>query len=408
MYWLPPGTCTSYATDASRDATPPMKTIFVCSAGFGEGHNAAARGILDALERLKPEGLRTEFLDLNARVAPRLDAVLRRFYLALLSRAPRVWSGIYQLVDRTRWLEASPALFANMRNALTEILVESAPAAVVSTYPFYGYLLDEVARNDGPTDFARITVVTDSISINSIWFRYNNSCYLVPNRDTAEAMQALGVSAEKIHVTGFPVSPRFADPLPPRPAVNDPSDGRRVLLIINSQKHTARTLVRRLLRIPRLNLTVTAGRDDKLRIAIEEEGRAAPADGGRLREVLGWTKQIPELLASHHVVISKAGGATVQESIAAGCPMIMNQVAPGQEEGNADLLVRNEAGALAENQDEVVAAVERAFTDEGAVWRRWNEGMARMSRPRAAFDNANFILAEIARRESARCAAATP
>ncbi len=117
--------------------------------------------------------------------------------------------------------------------------------------------------------------------------------------------------------------------------------------------------------------------------------------------MLGWTKEIPELLASHHLVISKAGGATVQEAIAAGCPMIMNQVAPGQEEGNADLLLRNEAGALAENPGAVVAAVERAFADDGAVWRRWSEGMARMSRPRAAFDTANFILAEIARREGA-------
>lgn len=122
--------------------------------------------------------------------------------------------------------------------------------------------------------------------------------------------------------------------------------------------------------------------------------------------MLGWTEEIPELLASHHLVISKAGGATVQESIAAGCPMIMNQVAPGQEEGNADLLVRNDAGALAENPDAVVTAVARAFADDGAVWRRWSKGVAQMSRPRAAYDTANFILAEIGRREGAERAQA--
>jgi processive 1,2-diacylglycerol beta-glucosyltransferase len=378
-----------------------MKTIFVCSAGFGEGHNAAARGILDALERLKPEGFRTEFLDLNARIQPRRDALMRKFYLLLLSRAPRVWAGIYRMIDRTRWLEAVPAVHAALRDALAKILTDTLPAAVVSTFPFYGYLLDEIARRGGPRDFARITVVTDSISINSIWYRFGNPCYLVPNQDTADAMVKLGVAGEKLHVTGFPVSPRFADPLPPRPAVNDPNDGRRVLLIINSQKHTARALVRRLLRLPGVNLTVTAGRDDALRSSIEAEGTEAPVNGGRLRAVLGWTKEIPELLASHHLVISKAGGATVQEAIAAGCPMIMNQVAPGQEEGNADLILRNEAGALAENPDAVVAAIERAFADHAAVWRRWSEGISRMSRPRAAFDTANFILAEIARRESA-------
>ncbi|NDJ15584.1 MAG: hypothetical protein EBY17_31175, partial [Acidobacteriia bacterium] len=37
--------------------------------------------------------------------------------------------------------------------------------------------------------------------------------------------------------------------------------------------------------------------------------------------ILGWTDQIPSLLLSHHVVISKAGGATTQEALAARCPM---------------------------------------------------------------------------------------
>ncbi|OAI43410.1 hypothetical protein AYO41_01980 [Verrucomicrobia bacterium SCGC AG-212-E04] len=407
-FWLPEGNCTSYATDASRDTLRRMKTIFVCSAGFGEGHNSAARGILDALERLKPEGFRAEFLDLSGRVQPRRDAWLRGLYLWMLSRAPRAWAAVYRLVDRTRWLEAFPVVHSQMRNALAEILAADPPAAVVSTYPFYGYLLDEVARRGGPRDFPRITVVTDSISINSIWFRYQNDCYLVPNQDTADAMQKLGVPGGILHVTGFPVSPRYADPLPPRPAIDDPEDGRRVLFIVNSQHHAAPALVRRLLRIPGVNLTVTAGRDDLLRAAIEAEGALVPAGGGRLRAVLGWTREIPELLASHHLVISKAGGATVQESIAAGCPMILNQVAPGQEEGNADLLVRNEAGAVADGPDEVVAAVERAFSDHGAVGRAWGEAVARLSRPRAAYDVANFILAEIARREASRCAKTPP
>ena len=50
---------------------------------------------------------------------------------------------------------------------------------------------------------------------------------------------------------------------------------------------------------------------------------------------------------THHVVVSKAGGATTQEAIAARCPMVVNQVVPGQEEGNCELLLRHGAGALA-------------------------------------------------------------
>ncbi len=377
-----------------------MRTIYVASAGFGEGHNAAARGIVAALERLEAPGLRVEFLDLNARVHPQLDAWMRRIYLGLLSRAPRVWSKIYDLVDRTRWLEAVPAMHVSVVDELERLLKRQPAAAFVSTYPFYGYVLDQIENRGLRRDFPRITVVTDSISINSIWFRSANDLYLVPNEETADAMAARGVPREKIRAMGFPVHPRYADGFPPRPDVTDPEEGRRVLVIVNSRKHEAPELVRRLLAIPGVRVTATAGRDVAIKTAIEAEGRRVPVGGGTLVEVHGWTDRIPELLASHHVTISKAGGATVQEAIAAGCPLIMNQVAPGQEEGNAELLVRREAGIVAQTMDEVVRVVEMAFAGDAGVQRRWAQNIAALSHPAAALEIASFVLTH--------CTAAAP
>ncbi|MEI9898660.1 MAG: glycosyltransferase [Chthoniobacter sp.] len=97
-----------------------------------------------------------------------------------------------------------------------------------------------------------------------------------------------------------------------------------------------------MLQIEPLHLTVTVGRDEDLRARVEE----AAARAGRPVEIHGWTQQMPELLMTHHVLIGKAGGATVQECTAAGTPMLMTQVVPGQEEGNAQLLFQNECGAL--------------------------------------------------------------
>src|SRR5437764_10558929 len=50
-----------------------------------------------------------------------------------------------------------------------------------------------------------------------------------------------------------------------------------------------------------------------------------------------YTTLFRSLLMSSHLVIGKAGGASVQEAIAARCPMIVNQIIPGQEDGNARL-----------------------------------------------------------------------
>ena len=103
---------------------------------------------------------------------------------------------------------------------------------------------------------------------------------------------------------------------------------------------------------------------------------------------------MPELMMSHHLVISKAGGATVQEAIAARCPMIVNQVIPGQEEGNAELIQKFNLGAVVEKNKEVAEAVEMAFEKRAALWNEWRRNLKKISRPDAALNIAELILDE--------------
>jgi processive 1,2-diacylglycerol beta-glucosyltransferase len=130
------------------------------------------------------------------------------------------------------------------------------------------------------------------------------------------------------------------------------------------------------------------GRDDVLRqeLTLLAAGRPLPAP------VLGWTDRIPHLLMTHHVVISKAGGATTQEAIAARCPMIVNQIVPGQEEGNYELLRRTGAGALAETPAAVINTLRAAFADRGAQWRQWRTALEPIVRNSAAQVIASHLL----------------
>ena len=59
---------------------------------------------------------------------------------------------------------------------------------------------------------------------------------------------------------------------------------------------------------------------------------------GHRLAVRGWTRRVPSYLAASHVVVGKAGGATVHEVLASARPMLVNFLLPGQEEGNARLL----------------------------------------------------------------------
>jgi processive 1,2-diacylglycerol beta-glucosyltransferase len=167
--------------------------------------------------------------------------------------------------------------------------------------------------------------------------------------------------------------------------------------MINAGRQAAQKVLRELLAIPEIALTVTVGRDEKMRATVE---RLIAAHRRTVRpvQVIGWTREVPALLASHHVLVSKAGGATTQETIAAKCPMIISQVAPGQEEGNAQLLVDNHAGCLGLTPKGIAAAVRDAFADDARICREWTQNISRLSRPQAARDNARFILEQISAR----------
>src|SRR5207247_4925311 len=134
------------------------------------------------------------------------------------------------------------------------------------------------------------------------------------------------------------------------------------------------------------NLTVTIGRADKLRPAIEG------ATDGRPVRIVGWTDELPRMLHESHLLVGKAGGATVKETSAAACPMIINHVVAGQEEGNARLIVETNSGVVALSPREVVAQIERAFANDAKQWREWASNIGKLSRPRAALDIAEFLM----------------
>ena len=104
-------------------------------------------------------------------------------------------------------------------------------------------------------------------------------------------------------------------------------------------------------------------------------------------------KSFRACLHASHLLIGKAGGATVQETIAAGCPMIINHVVSGQEEGNARLIVETNSGVVAHFTAEVVAQVRaRVCRRRKTMARMGREHPAGLSRPRASLDIAEFLL----------------
>ena len=364
-----------------------MKKILIFTAGFGEGHNTAARNIRDALDHIAPDEAKVEVLDLFDICYGKLNDWVRKAYITAINRTPRFWGKIYNVIDGTQFVESNMVMLAKMKRAMIDVLAEREPDAVVSTYPIYNYVIDAIYADGQPRSFSQITVVTDSITVNSIWYRSASDYFLVANEDTAKVLRNADVPQEQIRNFGFPVTFRFAE-MPDNRYANGRSGPRRILYLINSGKKEAPALVRRLCKRTDIQLTITVGRDRTLRKEIESEIKA-PAHPV---EILGWSNRMPELLMSHHLVITKAGGATIQEAIAARTPVIISQVVPGQEEGNARLIVDNDCGCLAPNPEAILEALDSAFDQGEKRLKAWVTNIGRLSKPDASLQTARFIL----------------
>ena len=366
-----------------------MSRVLILSAGYGEGHNAAARNLVNAFNETCGSDT-ARFVDLLEQASPRLSKITRSGYLAAINRYPKVWSALYRWLDQSHPFPRALWVLRRELRLLDELIRDERPTVICSTFPIYGFLIEKL-RHENELGTPCYNIVTDSISINSLWWLPRCDGWFLPNEESAQIIRDAGCPANRVHVSGFPVQPDFAREFenlkPPDLAAGH---APRVLYIINSGSARAEETARLLLAETSWEITCAVGRDQALRRRLEKYSarRGTPAT------ILGWTDQLPQLLMTHHAVVSKAGGATTQEAIAARCPMIVNQIIPGQEEGNYELLRRHGIGAHAKTPAEVLSALRTAFAQSGGLWREWRRSLDAISRPTAAADIARRLIRE--------------
>ena len=78
-----------------------LPRILFVPAGYGEGHNSAARGVRDALAGRAE----VRVTDLCAGAMPRIFRLTRAAYLWTISRMPRLWKWMYAASDRRNMAE---------------------------------------------------------------------------------------------------------------------------------------------------------------------------------------------------------------------------------------------------------------------------------------------------------------
>jgi processive 1,2-diacylglycerol beta-glucosyltransferase len=329
--------------------SPAKRTdLVVVYSPVGGGHKSAA---LATAEAARARGLRVETVDAFAH-GPRWagDAYVGA-HLTGQSAAPDLYGQMYFAANRRG--DPLEPLRLGIDNlifgALADHVRALAPRVVIATHHLPLVVLGR-ARRKGTLDAPLLGVVTD-YTAHACWAERGVDAWAVPFGGARDELAGHGASRSAIIETGIPVRASFAriPALGPLPRV------LRVLVTSGGFGHGPMTrIVRSFASVPDVELTVVCGNAGRLaaRVAREAEASGIPA------RVIGFEKDMAARLAECHVVVGKAGGLTVTETLTAGRAMVVASAVPGNEKINEAFVVEGGAGVGAD-ADDVGAVIER-------------------------------------------------
>lgn len=369
------------------------QTILVLTNDAGMGHRQAALATVSALERCYGDVCRPVLLNpLEEPGAPTPLRNLQSDFNRIVQRAPKLYAfghGVGNSYLPTRFMERMESRF--LLEPIGGVLARTRPDIVVTTHPAYVYLLVDYRRRHNQT-WPLVVLVTDLARLQRLWFRKEVDLYLAPTEEAAQLAARRGIQPERVRVTGIPVDLRLAEAAETKAALRARYgwDARLpVVLAVGSRRVRDFTGVLGALNAAQLpiQLVVVTGDDEELLAEAQAIDWQIPV------QLCGYVDDLPDRLRAADAVISKAGGLTVAESLAAGVPLFIIQSMPMHEQGNAAYVIARGAGLRAENPAALADALRGALANGGQLLSAMADNARRLGHPRAAYAVAEHLWA---------------
>jgi processive 1,2-diacylglycerol beta-glucosyltransferase len=325
--------------------------VLIFSVAAGGGHTHAAEAIKKHIELNNPHSI-VESIDAIKYINPILDKVVIGSYLQSLKLTPSLFGKIYE------YAETDDSL-ANVSNKIIEIIVHrliplinnTEPDLIISTHPFSSEMIS-VLKCKGRINIPLVSVLTDYAS-HSFWIHPGVDAYVVSNCDMIPEMIKRGVEKDKIFDFGIPVSPDFLR-LYQRDEVLTALDldaSKATLLLMGGSLGMGR-IIDVFEQIQMINenfqLIVITGSNQKLYSKLTD----ILPESRKSTRIIGFTNEVNKFMQASDLLITKPGGLTITEALIAGLPLALFSAIPGQEEKNAEFLLRHKlAVSLGDGKD---------------------------------------------------------
>ncbi len=314
--------------------------VLILAASYGEGHLQVSKVLK---EQFAQNGVNNvEIVDLFAEAYPYINEFVKYVYLKSFTLAPSLYGWVYY---KSKEMKHDRLLGKFLHSLGTQKLKERVqqrrPDVVINTFPIY---VMPVLRLKDPMHIPNYTVITD-FSLHQRWLHPEIDKYYVATEDLKLEMNKREIPLNKIYVSGIPIRDSFYQMYDKEQVVHrlrlDPF--KKTILVMAGAYGVVNKIteiVECLDQLKNYQIVLACGKNEYLLDKMNEHFKQNSGV-----KVYGFIENIPELLRISECIITKPGGITLSEAIAAGVPAFLYHPVPGQEKDNAEYL-KNKGAAV--------------------------------------------------------------
>ena len=189
-----------------------LKRILLLSVSAGAGHVRAAQALEKAFKQFSSDrGIESEIrhidtLDYTNKVFRHLYS---KAYIDLVNKLPEVPGWIYDKLDKP-WKNERRRLALDKLNTrpFVKLLREYHPDIIVCTHFLPAEIVSWLKAKERLN--SRQAIVVTDFDVHAMWLVHHYERYFVAVDEARVYLEALGIPANKITVTGIPIDPVFA------------------------------------------------------------------------------------------------------------------------------------------------------------------------------------------------------
>ncbi len=308
----------------------------------GTGHKSSANAIQKKLEAMGYLVKQINCFEMMGKLGRKMEEA----YIPLTTKHPGLWKishSFSQIFTNT----LHNFMYSKSKKSLLKEILDFSPDLIISVHCMFTKAVSKLLRKNKLNIPFMINVI-DLVNPPRVWQDKSADMSFMPTEVARQQYIKKGFDPDKLVVSGFPIREDIVTLTEPK-KIGD----RLKILMVNPSVNLKKNInfVREVSRLDNTDIKIVCGRDERLFSALIEEKKK----NARLSnvEILGFVKNMNELLYECHILMTKAGPNMLLEGTRSGSAVIVTGHIPGQEAKNYEYITKNGYGFKCENPKKI-------------------------------------------------------